>query len=191
MEKTSSLPPSPGEPFEKHWGAIQNGMFPMVYETLGGIEPEGVEKYLDKPHPGKQFNIHGYIDLIHSKGVITDFKTAAKSPPKNKATGEAYISNMHRLQLAYYAWLVSQGAHPVDVEIRTIVKTKVPKLVIAKTTISPKEMEMRLKIAQQVFDGIQNKVFTPNFGHWGCGPSKCLFWSECHGEFGGGDGDDE
>jgi len=179
QEKVVGIPPDPGKPHEQHWLHLQNQLVPVAYESLIGIEPAAVESHVTREVPGELLDIHGYIDLTHVDGTICDFKTAARSPSKDKVTGEFKITNIHRLQLTYYAWIMSGGEHEVPVEIRTIVKTKYAKMVKSTTIITPKEMENRVRTARIVYEGIMNKAFFPNYGHWRCSESQCPFWHTC------------
>lgn len=183
QQKISGFPPQPGNPLELVWLRIQNDLLPAAYEDLLTIEPGAVESHEIAGVPGQEFDLHGYIDLVHADGTVTDYKTAAKSPSKDKKTGEYVISNMHRLQLVYYAWLTSKGEREVPVEIRTIVKTKYPKIVVARSVVTPEEMEGRLGTATTVYQSIKNKVFFPNYGAWWCSQKNCQFWDQCHKEF--------
>ena len=86
-----------------------------------------LETPLADPVTGEHLGISllGIMDLVlpHSDGpVIADFKTAARS--------SATLEIVHEIQLSCYAYLFRRttGQHESALEIRSLVKTKVPKV---------------------------------------------------------------
>ena len=84
------------------------------------------EAPLVDPDTGEDLGIPlvGVIDLVlnnEAGPIITDFKTAARSSEPMEITNE--------IQLSSYAWLHRQitGQHEGGLEIRSLIKTKVPK----------------------------------------------------------------
>ena len=94
---------------------------PLVVETT-------LEAPLVDPFTGENLGIPllGIVDLILDSddgAVISDFKTAAKSTPPSEI--------IHEIQLSAYAYLFRQvtGREEAGLEIRSLIKTKIPKII--------------------------------------------------------------
>lgn len=86
-----------------------------------------VEAPLVDPFSGEDYGIPlvGILDLVLDSDagpIITDFKTAARSSEPMEIS--------HEIQLSSYAWLHRQitGRQEAGLEIRSLIKTRVPKV---------------------------------------------------------------
>ena len=86
-----------------------------------------VEAPLIDPDTGEDLGLPlvGVIDLVLGEpegAVISDFKTSSKSSPPDEIT--------HEVQLSSYSWLFrhAQGRDEAGLEIRSLIKTKTPKV---------------------------------------------------------------
>ena len=86
-----------------------------------------VEAPLIDPESGEDLGLPlvGVMDLVLDEeegAIIADFKTAAKSSPPDEIT--------HEIQLSSYSWLFrhAHGHDEAGLEIRSIIKTKTPKV---------------------------------------------------------------
>jgi hypothetical protein len=163
---------------------------PLLLDKMGHLDAKFIEHYVRRPVRGAEWDIHGYIDLIHTTApgvdelfdprtdTVTDFKSKGSSPPKN-AKGEYTLTNNDMLQLTMYAYAVSAGNHSVKAEITYLIKTVTPKIITIPITITVDEQQRRLTTIGNIVKAIQNNIFTPNYGSWSCFPGKCLFYKEC------------
>ncbi len=100
--------------------AVPNDEKPLAVEVAA-------EAPLIDPVTGEDLGIPllGVLDLVLERDagpVITDFKTAARSSEPMEIS--------HEIQLSTYAWLHRQitGQHEGGLEIRSLIKTKAPKV---------------------------------------------------------------
>lgn len=133
-----------------------------------------VEAPLIDPATGEDLGIPllGVMDLVlpeENGPIITDFKTAAKS------SGPLEIS--HEIQLSSYAYLFRQ-VQPVPeagLEIRSLVKTKVPQIQFYRYPARSEQHFRRLfAVIREYLDALDSGRFVFRPG-WGC--ASCDF---CH-----------
>lgn len=90
---------------------------PVAVET-------SLEAPLVDPETGEDLGMPllGVVDLVLDGGLVVDFKTAAKTNNP--------VEILHEVQLSAYSWLFRQttGTRESGLEIRSLVKTKVPKV---------------------------------------------------------------
>ena len=138
---------------------------PLAVETV-------LEYPLVDPETGEDLGIPllGIVDLIldESDGpILVDFKTAAHSSPPLEIT--------HEIQLSCYAYLLRQatGRRESALEIRSLVKTKIPK--IAFHRYGPREdrhFRRLLAVIRAYLEDLDRQQFIQR-PSWGC--AMCEF----------------
>lgn len=121
----------------------------------------------------------GVLDLVIDNGngpVITDFKTAARSSEPMEIT--------HEIQLSCYAWLHRRiaGEDEAAIEIRSLIKTKVPKvefhLYPARTDVHFRRL---FAVIREYLDSLDSGRFNfrPGFGCGMCDfrTTHCSRWA--------------
>ena len=120
------------------------------------------------PLTGEDFGLPlvGVVDLIldgESGPVIVDFKTAASA--------SSNCELQHEIQLTAYSYLIRQvfGVNESALEIRQLVKTKTPKIVVHRFPPRTDEHFARFfGIVREYLDGIDRGVFNYR-PSWTCG----------------------
>jgi hypothetical protein len=140
-----------------------------------------LEANLVDPFTGEDLGIPllGFVDLILGTDdgpVIIDFKTSARSAPPFEIT--------HEIQLSAYAWLYRQvtGSHESELQIRSLIKTKQPKI---ETHRYPARTDAHFRrlfaVLREYLDALHAGRFNYRPG-WGCGmcdfrSSRCSTWA--------------
>jgi hypothetical protein len=130
---------------------------------------------LINPITGEDLGIqlYGIIDLTtqeQSGLVVTDFKTCASASKQSE--------RQHELQLTAYAYLVNQltGENP-HLEIRQLVKTKVPKIITHRYQPRTETHFNRFfAIIEEYLDALTHNRLTPRPG-FGC--MMCDMQGQC------------
>lgn len=128
-----------------------------------------LEVPLVDPRTGEDFGIPllGVVDLILNTAVIIDFKTSGRSLPPPEV--------MHEIQLSCYAYLfrAASSQQETGLEIRSLIKTKQPKVV---THRYPTRTELHLgrlfSILREYLDALDAGRFNYRPG-WNC--EMCAF----------------
>jgi putative RecB family exonuclease len=140
-----------------------------------------VEAPLVDPFTGEDLGIPlvGVLDLVldNSAGtIITDFKTAARSSEPMEIS--------HEIQLTSYAWLYRQitGQHEAGLEIRSLIKTKTPKVEIHSYLARTEAHFRRLfAVIREYLDAVDGSRFNfrPSLGCGMCDfrNTHCARWS--------------
>jgi len=120
-------------------------------------------------------SLRGFIDLIRPGGRIVDFKTSATTPSEPQA--------LHRneLQLTIYGLLYREATGDMEsgFELHHLIKTKVPKLVIATQGPVTEGQKHRLfRSMESYVDGVQREDWVPSPGLQ-C--ASCEYFNECRG----------
>jgi len=142
---------------------------PMAVETT-------LEMPLIDPSTGENLGIPllGIVDLIldESEGpMVADFKTSSRSSESLEIT--------HEIQLSSYAWLFRQvqGRSEAGLEIRSLIKTKLPKVEIHRYPARTDAHFRRLfSVICEYLDALDSGRFNYRPG-FGCG--MCDFRSQC------------
>jgi len=140
-----------------------------------------MEAPLVDPATGESLGIPllGVVDLIlDAQGgpVIADFKTSSKGSPPFEVT--------HELQLSSYAWLFRNvaGREEAGLEIRSIIKTKTPKVECHRYPARTDAHFKRLfAVLHEYVDTLDSRRFNFRPG-WGCAmcdfrESHCRAWA--------------
>ncbi len=148
-------------------------------ETPLAVETR-MEAPLVDPETGEDLGIPllGIVDLVTDNRdgpSIIDFKTAARSSPAHEIT--------HEIQLTSYAYLFRQatGDEEGGLEIRTIIKTKTPKLQFhTYQARSDRHFRRLFSVIRAYLDDLDSGrfVFRPGFGCVMCDHrnSHCKTW---------------
>jgi putative RecB family exonuclease len=138
------------------------------------------EAPLVDPFTGENLGIPlvGVLDLVIDSGsgpIITDFKTAARSSEPMEIS--------HEIQLSSYAWLHRQitGEDETGLEVRSLIKTKVPKVEFhpypARTEAHFRRLFAVLREYVAALDG-DTFNYRPGFGCAMCDfREQCRAWS--------------
>jgi putative RecB family exonuclease len=115
----------------------------------------------------------GVLDLVRPGGVIVDYKTSATSPNGDN------ILLLNEIQLTSYGILFREntGNKESGIELHTLVKTKVPKLVV--TPIDPITDNQQYRLFKQIesyVQGVESEDYVPSPG-MAC--LSCQFINEC------------
>jgi hypothetical protein len=114
----------------------------------------------------------GVLDLVQS-GTIVDYKTSANTPSPERSL------HLHEAQITAYAVLFrsATGSTETGVEIHTLVKLKMPKLVVAKAPSASELQRTRLfRLIESYVDGVSRRDWVPSRGLQ-C--SACEYFREC------------
>lgn len=147
-------------------------------------KPEGVEVEVQCELVGSAGGgilppLKGIIDLVRPRGVIVDYKTAARMPDP------ALAAHQHETQLACYALLYREatGERETGFELHHLIKTKQPKVVI--TTLAPlrdTQVDDLHRLIEDYLDGIAREAWIASPGQH-CG--WCDHFESCRNWRGG------
>lgn len=162
-----------------------------VREYMGtiapSIQPRAVQKKVKVTIPNFDYDFVGFIDLIDQDDVIIDNKTAANSPPMDKATGlHRYSSHDDFLQMIAYATfgpVANEGIIPPHCRLDYTVKLKTPKVIQVKVMPTAQDKGFLMDLMGRVADGIKHEVFIPNRNNNLCSRKYCGYYDMCHAEF--------
>jgi len=142
-------------------------------EVAPTIEPAAVELHVEGEIGGVR--VHGFIDVLDVDGRIIDIKTAKASP--------SGIEPMHRFQVATYRQLAptASGKGRLD----TLVKTKVPKIVLQTFDITDEDLRATENIYAGASQAMQSEHHMPNRLSMFCSRRHCAYWRVCECEWGG------
>lgn len=141
---------------ERKW-VIELKNYP--YDLAGTID---IEEYIeDKENNSK-------------KTIIRDTKTSAKAPAVNAAD----ISS----QLSMYALAIKvvDGEMPDAIYLDSLVKTKVPKLIIQETTRTNFQLNILMRRIEKAIEVIERGALMPcRSDDWICNPKWCGYFTTC------------
>ena len=152
--------------------------FPLAVET-------SMDAMLIDPDTGENLGIPltGIVDLVvddRDGPLICDFKTAARSSPPFEIT--------HEIQLSCYAYLFreSAGREEGGLEIRSLIKTKLPKVEFHRyEPRSDVHFRRLFAVIRAYLDDLDRGkfVFRPSFGCVICDyrDGSCRNWDGCYG----------
>jgi hypothetical protein len=125
-----------------------------------------VEAPLVDPETGEDLGLPllGVMDMVLEEAggaVIADFKTSSKSTPPDEI--------LHEIQLSSYAWLLryAHGRDEVGLEIRSLVKTKTPKVEFHRySPRTDRHFRRLLAVVRAYLDDLDSGRFVmrPGFG---------------------------
>jgi len=140
-----------------------------------------MEAPLVDPVTGQSLGIPllGLVDLVlpgEEGPVIIDFKSSSRSAPPFEVT--------HEIQLSCYAWLYRRltGRQEASLEIRSLIKTKTPKIEVHRYPARTDAHFRRLfAVIREYLDAIHTGRFSYRPG-WGCSmcdfrERECRAWS--------------
>jgi putative RecB family exonuclease len=137
-------------------------------------KPEGVEVHVESDLGSNGLPpLIGIIDLVRPGGKIIDFKTAARSPSPRMAALQ------HATQLACYALLYREATGETEsgLELHHLIKTKVPKIIIARLSpMNPAQESHLFFLIDDYLGGIAAEAWIPSPGQH-C--SWCDYSTEC------------
>lgn len=142
------------------------------------VRPEAVELRLRVEDPNFKYAVEGTIDVLDTRKLLLDRKTAAKSPSGNEADGN--------IQLDIYTMLLDQHKKPVEmVALDYLVDTKTPKYVRVQAEAAREHHTTLARIgafARLLDSGAFQPVNPSGPSGWICQPRWCGFYDTC--EFG-------
>jgi CRISPR/Cas system-associated exonuclease Cas4 (RecB family) len=135
---------------------------PIAIETT-------LETPLVDPRTGEDLGIPllGVVDLILDSAVIVDFKTSSRSLPPSEV--------MHEVQLSCYSHLfhAATGQHETGLEIRSLIKTKQPKVETHRyPTRTERHLGRLFALIREYLDALDAGRFNYR-PSWNCG--MCAF----------------
>ena len=148
-------------------------------------QPLAVEATMEAPlvdpvtGQGLGIPLLGVVDLVlpgEEGPVIIDFKSSSRSAPPFEVT--------HEIQLSCYAWLYRRltGRQEASLEIRSLIKTKTPKIEVHRYPARTDAHFRRLfAVIREYLDAIHTGRFSYRPG-WGCSmcdfrERECRAWS--------------
>ncbi len=150
---------------------LVRGLVPLV-DDVG----PWVERKVELHVPGVPFPVIGYIDLITSDGIVTDFKTAGRAWSDDQAQKES--------QPSYYLAALNQMGFMFNPgrRFRHIIwtKGKNPKVQTFETQRGWADLLRLFTQITEVWRGIEAGVFPYNTGSWKC-PKYCDYARQCQG----------
>lgn len=135
-----------------------------------------IERKVELRVPDVPIPIIGYIDLITSDNIPTDFKTSARSWGADKAQNEIQ-------PLFYLAALIQAGINTHNLRFRHIVfvRTKVPQVQVIESEFTFGNVFWLLEMVSHVWAAIRENHFPCNPLAWSCSEKWCSYWSLCRG----------
>ncbi len=142
-------------------------------EVAPKVEPAAVELHVEGDIGGVK--VQGFIDVLDVHGQIIDIKTAKASPSR--------IEPMNRFQVATYRQLApaASGKGRVD----TLVKTKIPKIVLQSFDVTAADMRATQTIYAGASQAMRSELHMPNRLSMFCSRRHCAYWRNCEDEWGG------
>ena len=136
--------------------------------------PEGVEVEVECHLDSFDIRLIGIIDLVRPRGLIVDYKTAARAPSSSAGPQQ------HATQLSCYALLFreSTGMQESGFELHYLIKTKQPKILV--TSLGPMSEQLKSELFRLIDDyleGISAEAWIPSPGQhcsWCDHQTACL-----------------
>jgi len=158
---------------EKAWGLVrhyvENSPIPV------DEKPEAVEVSVEADLAKHGLpTLRGVIDLVRPGGEVVDFKTSATTPNE-------YSIHRTETQLSAYGILFREatGNKESGFALHSLVKTKVPKLVVTTLPAMTEKQQRKLfRSIESYVDGVQREDWVPSPGLQ-C--SACEYFQECRG----------
>ena len=115
----------------------------------------------------------GYIDLVTSQKDLVDLKVSSRLPNADA---------IHKdLQLSVYGMGFSAltDSLPRSYRWHMLIRTKVPRVAILKTTRDESDFRVFENTAEEVAKGIGAQVFPRRTDGWHCSEKFCGYWPRC------------
>jgi len=136
--------------------------------------PEAVEVSVEADLAARGLpKLVGVLDLVRPGGRIVDFKTSGKTPDPEQ------VAHTTEGQTTAYGVLYREATGHTEsgIEIHTLVKTKVPKLIVTPLPPATEAQVTRLfKVIESYVAGLERKDFIPSPGLQ-C--ASCEFFQQC------------
>ena len=142
--------------------------------------PLHVEDFISLNVPGVPIPIIGFIDVITTDGIPTDFKTSGKSWSEKRAQEE--------MQPLFYLAALSQAKVRVPGrQFRHIVfvKSKTPKVQSITVAHNMAKLLWLYRVIEDVWKAIEAGAFPVNPTGWQCSKFYCDYFASCRGKFEG------
>jgi len=148
----------------------------VIDNLVCAIDAQGpcIERKIELRVPDVPIPVIGYIDVITSDGIPTDFKTSSKSWGMDKAKSETQ-------PLFYLAALMQAGqvAHQLRFRHVVFVKTKTPQVQVLESAFTVGNIFWLLEMISKVWGAIKENHFPCNPTGWKCSETGCEYWSLC------------
>lgn len=130
------------------------------HSPLNGIVDSEVSFRIPLANPGTgetlAVPLEGFIDLIETNDVLTEFKTSAKTMAAND------LEDILQLSIYSYVYRMLFGREPQALKVVNFVKTKTPKMnVLEGIARQEKEYIWLFHLANEVLKGIRSGVYFP------------------------------
>jgi putative RecB family exonuclease len=139
---------------------VAREMLSLYYHSpLNGVVETELPFRIPLIHPENGENmgvpLEGFIDLIETGDVITEFKTSAK------AMNADSLDDLLQLTAYSYAYRMLFGRDPQTLKVVNFVKTRTPKMNVLETTVKPEDYKRLFHLAKEVLKSIRAEIFFP------------------------------
>lgn len=156
---------------------------PEIVNVIDGLQCQTdadgpmIERKVELRVPDVSVPIIGYVDLITSDNIPTDFKTSARSWGTDKAQNEIQ-------PLFYLAALTHAGVNTHNLRFRHVVfvRTKSPQVQVIESRFTFGNIFWLLEMVRNVWAAIRENHFPCNPLAWSCSEKWCSYWSLCRGK---------
>lgn len=136
-----------------------------------------IERKIELRVPDVPIPVIGFIDMIDTHGIPTDFKTSSKSWTMDKAQGE--------IQPLFYLAALTQSCvndHQLKFRHVVFVRTKAPQIQVIESQFTFNDIFWLLEMIAKVWAAISENHFPCNPLAWCCSEKWCAYWSHCRGK---------
>ena len=136
-----------------------------------------IERKIELRVPDVPIPVIGFIDMIDTHGIPTDFKTSSKSWSTDRAASEIQ-------PLFYLAALLQTGvvSHRLRFRHVVFVRTKTPQIQVIESQFTFGNIFWLLEMVGKVWSAISENHFPCNPLAWCCSEKWCAYWTLCRGK---------
>ena len=142
-------------------------------EIAPAIQPLHIERYFKLEMKNQPMDLAGRMDVEEVNGGLRDTKTSAKSPSQKEVDVD------DQLTIYSLAKKIETGKLPTHLSMDYLVKTKTPKVVIAETVRTQKDIDRIIYLFDHTMKFLKLGMFMPNPNGWWCSKSWCGYWDRC------------
>ena len=157
---------------QKTWGLV--AAYLAATPIPANEKPQAVEVSVEADLSAHGLpRLTGIIDLVRPPGIVVDYKTAAQTTQPER------LLHQHESQLAIYGLLYREatGERESGFEIHSIIKTKVPKILVTRCApMDQRRHDNLLRSIESYMYGVEANDFVPSPG---IGCAACEYLREC------------